>query len=237
MGFKSIEQYTEQKYGNRLVLKNDGDTARVVILYRNTADILIANAHYIKSAEYSGYVHCIGTGCPACAKGIRTQAKLFMPVYDIDKDEVLFFERDTKYFLDQLKTLMASYPNLSEFVFNITRHGDVGSRDTRYTISAFAKNNNSDMSYDAILSRKGISLPDYYGTIIKDATAVQLSSMLSASSSGYSGSSYGSAETLPDFVPQPRVTVASAETPTVDTAETLDGIDSFEDLEPGETEF
>ena len=241
MGFKSIEQFNEAKYGNRLILKNDGETARVIILYRNSADILIANAHYIKSAEYSGYVHCTGTGCPACAKGLRTQAKLFMPVYDIDRDEVLFFERDTKYFLEQLKGLMANYPNLSEFVFNITRHGEAGSRDTRYSITAIAKN--SKIPYDEILARKSIKLPDYYETIIKDMTPAQISSILSPTS-GYSGTTYGSADSLPDFVPQPRVTVASAETPiaaaaetALDKMETLGDLDGFEDLDPGETEF
>lgn len=234
MGFKSIDQFNEAKYGNRLTLKNDGDTARCIILYRNRQDLLIAEAHYVKSAQYSGYIHCTGAGCPACARGLRVQKKIFVPMYDIDRDEVLFFERDTKYFLGQIEEMMVNYPNLSEFVCNLTRHGEAGSRDTRYSITPFAKN--SKIPYDEILARKGIKLPDYYETIIKDMTPAQISSILSPTSS-YSGTTYGSAEALPDFVPQPRVTVASAETPTAAAAEALDDLDGFEDLDPGETEF
>lgn len=228
MGFKTMEQYTDDKYKGRLVLKNDGDSARVIILYRGNADILIANAHYIKGSDYSGYVHCTGHGCPACAKGIRTQAKLFVPVYSVDTDEVLFFERDTKYFLEQIKALMVSYPNPSEYVFQITRRGAAGSRDTRYDIVATARN--SALPYDKILSDKGIKLPDYYETIIKDMSVSELS-MAITTTGGYNTSAPTS--DLPDFTPQPRVTV----TPTESPATALDDIDSFEDLGEGETEF
>lgn len=231
MGFKTMEQYTDDKYHGRLVLKNDGDSATVIFLYRSAADILIANAHYIKGSDYSGYVHCTGHGCPACAKGIRTQSKLFVPVYNVDTDEILFFERDTKYFMEQIKSLMVSYPNLSEFVFRITRRGAAGSRDTRYDITALAKN--SALPYDKILSDKGVKMPDYYETIIRDMSSGELA-MAIATTGGYSTSA--SASDLPDFTPQPRVTVTPTDAPTA-AAEALDDIDSFEDLGEGETEF
>lgn len=48
MAFKTMEQYTNQKYNGKFVLQNDKDTADVIFLYRSTADVLIADVHYIK---------------------------------------------------------------------------------------------------------------------------------------------------------------------------------------------
>lgn len=60
MGFKSIEQFNEERYGNKFILPNDGDFADVIFLYKSAKEVLVADAHYVKSADYSGYVHCNG---------------------------------------------------------------------------------------------------------------------------------------------------------------------------------
>ena len=83
MGFKSVTSYNEEKFNGLFLLRNDGDSADVIFLDRNIDDVLVADTHYVKSADYSGYVHCCGKGCPACAKGIRIQTKLFIPLYNI----------------------------------------------------------------------------------------------------------------------------------------------------------
>ena len=57
MAFKSISQYNEDKNKDFFILQNDGDNAAVVILYRSVDDALVADVHYIKSGDYSGYVH------------------------------------------------------------------------------------------------------------------------------------------------------------------------------------
>ena len=60
MGFKSISQYNEERYGNKFILKDDGDYADVIFLYRNYQDdVKVASAHYIKSPDYSGYTFCV----------------------------------------------------------------------------------------------------------------------------------------------------------------------------------
>ena len=58
MAFKKITDYNEEKYGRLFVLKDDKEYADVILLYRSINDVLIADIHYIKSPEYSGYVHC-----------------------------------------------------------------------------------------------------------------------------------------------------------------------------------
>ena len=65
MAFKTAREYNEDRFGGLFLLRNDGDYADVIFLYRSLDDVLIADTHYIKSADYSGYVHCCGRGCPA----------------------------------------------------------------------------------------------------------------------------------------------------------------------------
>ena len=69
MAFKTVESYNEARFGGFFLLRNDGDFADVVFMYRNKDDVLVADTHYVKGSDYSGYVHCCGRGCPACSKG------------------------------------------------------------------------------------------------------------------------------------------------------------------------
>ncbi len=230
--FKTIDKFSSDKYENRFVLRNDGESAKVIFLYRSRQDILIADAHYIKSTDYSGYVHCIHNGCPACAKGIRNQAKLFVPMYLVDSDQIVFWDRDTKYFLEQFeRDVLSKYPNPSEYVFTITRIGEYGSRETRYQITAIARN--SALPYDKILSNAGVTMPDYYNVIIKEMSREQMAVAVSpsqATTGGYGSFNVGN---LPEFTPQPRVTITPAEAPTASAAVNMDdlpGEDDFEDL-------
>lgn len=187
MGFKTVQTYNEEKFGGYFLLRNDGDTADVIFLYQSTQDVLVADVHYIKSPEYSGYVHCCGKGCPACAKGIRVQTKLFIPVYNISDDEIQFFDRTMRFEPQLQQDVFSRYPNPSEYVFRITRHGAAGSVDTTYEIMAIGKN--SFKSYDQILAEKNAKMPDYYSTICKEVSEFELKEMLEAGdrpTNGYS---------------------------------------------------
>ena len=186
MAFKSMEQFNEERYGNFLTLPNDRDYADVIFLYQSKADVLMADVHYIKSAEYSGYAHCCGVGCPACAyptkdgKGIRVDSKLFIPLYNITANRIQFWDRSTRFDVQLASDVFSKFPNPSEYVFRITRHGEAFSRDTRYEIQAVGKN--TSMPYAKILADFNIKLPDYYSTIVKELSIAEMSSMLSSPS-------------------------------------------------------
>lgn len=203
MGFKKATAYNEQKYGNKFILQNDNDFADVVFLYQSQDDVLIADAHYIKSNTYNGYCHCLGHGCPACEKHIRVQQKLFIPLYNITTGQIEFWDR-TPVILPQItKDVFSQFPNPSEFVFRITRHGDSGDRGTRYQIVAVGKNTTP---YAELLAQFDAVMPDYYERIIKDASAVEMSGWLSTQSSGgYTAD----VNALPEYTPTPRVSVAA----------------------------
>lgn len=179
MAFKTMEQYNEEKFGGLFLLRNDKDYADVIFLYRGKSDVLIADTHYIMSADYRGYVHCCGKGCPACAKNIRVQTKLFIPLYNINTEEVEFWDRNVRFENQLINDVFDKYPNPSEYVFRITRNGSAGSYETTYSIVAIAKN--TYKSYDEILSENKIIMPDYYENVVKDITAGNLYAMLNAS--------------------------------------------------------
>lgn len=199
MAFKSVEEFNDSRYHGMFRLINDKDSADVIFLYRSKRDELVADAHYIKSANYSGYVHCCGKGCPACAKGIKVQSKLFVPLYNIKQNDVIqerieFWDRSINFDKQLEQDVFSKFADPSEYVFRITRNGMAGDKDTRYSIQA--TNRNAFAPYDAILAKFNAKMPDYYSEIIKEFSISELADMLQNT---------GDAATdLPEYTPIPR---------------------------------
>ncbi|MBP3678553.1 MAG: hypothetical protein J6I97_09435 [Agathobacter sp.] len=177
MGFKTVNQYNEEKFGGYFLLRNDKDYADVIFLYQGVSDVLVADVHYVKSAEYSGYVHCCGKGCPACGRGIRTQTKLFIPVYNIQANEIQFFDRTMRFEPQLQQDVFSKYPNPSDYVFRITRNGAAGDVNTTYSIVAIGRN--TYKSYAQILAENNATMPEYYNNVCKELTSAELHRMLS----------------------------------------------------------
>lgn len=194
MAFKSVEEFNDNRYHNLFRLINDGEYADVVFLYQSMKDMLVAQAHYIKSAEYSGYVHCCEAGCPACSKGIRVQTKLFVPVYNIAKNAIEFWDRTIKFEPQLERDVFNKYPNPSELVFRITRHGIPNDINTTYSITAVGRNTLG--SYQDILNKFNATMPDYYSNIIREVSVANLTSMLQAGDTDTSS--------MPEYTPIPR---------------------------------
>jgi hypothetical protein len=194
MAFKSVEEFNDNRYKNLFRLINDEEYADVIFLYRSMKEMLVANVHYIKSAEYNGYVHCCEQGCPACNKGIRVQTKLFIPVYNVAKNSIEFFDRSMKFEPQLERDVFNRFPNPSEFVFRITRHGQPNDINTTYSIEALGHNKVG--TYNEILAKFNATFPDYYSNIVKDISAFELANMLQSNGSASSG--------MPDYTPTPR---------------------------------
>ena len=195
MAFKSVEQFNDDRYHNLFRIPNDGESVDVIFLYQSKSDMLVADVHYIRSSEYAGYVHCCGAGCPACAKGIRVQNKLFIPVYNINKGAIEFWDRTMTFEPQMQKDVFDRFPNPSEYVFRITRHGAYKDVNTRYDIVAVGRN--SLMSYSQILAKFNTKMPDYYENIVKTYLVSDLTRMLVTSSPE-------TGVVTQDYVPVPR---------------------------------
>ena len=208
MGFQSVKDYNEEKFGGLFLLRNDGDYADVIFMYRSADEALVANVHYIKSPDYSGYVHCCGRGCPACAKNIRVQTKLFIPLYNLAANEIQFFDRTMRFEPQLMNDVFSKFPNPSEFVFRITRRGAANDVNTTYQITPVGKN--TVKSYEEILAENNATFPEYYSTICKEVTVTELQTMLNASqpTTGYATPS------MPDYQVTPR-SVVNATAPAV----------------------
>ena len=197
MAFQTIQDFNQKKYNNWFVLLNDQDSADVVFLYEKQDDALMASVHYIKSLDYSGYVHCAGAGCPACAKGLRIQTKFFIPLYNITAGEVQYWDRSDMFTPQFQKEVFQPYPNPSEFVFRVIRHGRYRDRDTRYQIMAVGKNNTVAPMAE-IMAKHNLKFPESYNEICKEVSIPEMQAMLDSQpqqqggfQSAYGNNSYG----------------------------------------------
>lgn len=199
MAFKTVKSYNEEKFGGLFLLRNDGDHADVIFMYRDTEDVLVADTHYVKSSDYSGYVHCCGRGCPACGKGIRVQTKLFIPVYNITDGELQFWDRTMRFEHQLNQDVFNKFPNPSEYVFRITRHGVAGDVNTTYEIVAIARN--TLKSYSQILADNNATFPEYYSNICRDVNSTDLYTMLNSTSTATTSTNYSD---IPSYQVTPR---------------------------------
>lgn len=124
-------------------LKNDGDTARVRFMYNGMKDVA---GYAVHEAEVDGkrrYINCIReynepkAHCPLCNSGYFQKAKLYIPLYDIDENEVKLWERG-KNFFGKISGICARYASgstpLVGHTFDVERHGKKGDTSTTYEI-------------------------------------------------------------------------------------------------------
>ena len=120
-------------------LANDGDVARVRFMYKTIDDVEGMSVHQVEIGDKKRYVNCLREynepidKCPFCREHMAVQAKLFVPVYDVDEDRVKIWERGKKFF-NKISGLCSRYKKLVEKEFEIERHGKAGSTDTTYEI-------------------------------------------------------------------------------------------------------
>lgn len=204
MAFKKVDEYLKDKQGNFFVLRNDGDSADVIFLYRSREDMVVCSTHYIKSDQYSGYVHCLGAGCPACAKDIRRNDSLFIPVYNIVDDEIQYIDKGTRWEGLMQENVFRRTADPSSLVFAITRHNrpiEPGQRYPSVVYSIMAKSTNTVKSFDVLVPN-----PDpyvLYGDICRQVDAITMSDMLATRTNSDAG------VPLPEYTPIPRVSPAA----------------------------
>jgi len=208
MAFKKFANYLEQKQGKFFVLRNDGDFADVVFLYKSYDDMMVVDAHYITSSTFSGYAECCTEEygqCPACSygnRGIQKQSKLFIPLFNLTKGTLEFWDRNTTFETHFNESVFKPYPNPSEYVFRITRHGQARDRGTTYEITAIGTNSTYPM--DKILADWNTSFPEGYAEVCKSMTPTEMANTLN---------NHGSQSDLADYTytPVPRGTAVQSE--------------------------
>lgn len=171
-----------EKYGgnggsktNFFSLKNDGDKAYVHILGNDMNDFSGYAVHRVPIGDGYRYVNCLReagapiTDCPFCAEGkhnpevSKIYAKLFLPLYDCDTDEVKIWERG-KSFFRTLASYCSHNPNVSEVITEVERCGKAGDQQTTYNLYATRDTDNFD------IENVREDIPNILGDVILDKT-------------------------------------------------------------------
>lgn len=142
--FEEADDYGSSGSGvNFFSLKNDGDKAYVHLLGDDMNDFSGYAVHEVYIGDKKRYVNCLReakapiTDCPFCALGrsdeklSKVHAKLFIPVYDCDTDEVKIWERGKQFFRD-LASYCSHNPHVSKVVTEIERRGKANDTKTTY---------------------------------------------------------------------------------------------------------
>lgn len=137
--YDEAEHYGGQGGGGFFYLKDDKDVAQVRFMYSGIDDVEGMSVHQVEIGDKKRYVNCLREYnqpvdvCPFCREKMFTNAKLFIPIYDVDSGDVKIWERGKKFF-SKISSLSARYPDIVSHVFEIERNGKKGETTTSYEI-------------------------------------------------------------------------------------------------------
>lgn len=169
------DKFGGQGGGGFFSLKNDNDVARVRILYDSIEDVDGLSVHQVDIDGKKRYANCKReygdpvSSCPFCNSGMFTTVKFFIPLYDVDTQNVVFWERGKK-FGAKISSLCARYPHLYRHEFDIERHGKVGDTQTTYEIYEVGE---SDVNLE------DFEVPKVLGGLVLDKSTDEMESYLS----------------------------------------------------------
>lgn len=182
--YEEADNYGSQQYEgkvNYFQLKEDGNKAYVHLLGNDMNDFPGYAVHQIIAGQTKNgkdirrFVNCLRvsgapiTDCPFCAEGkhnpeiSKVYAKLFIPVYVCDTDEVQIWERG-KTFFRTLASYCSHNPNVSEIVTEVERQGAKG--DTSTTYGLYATRENDGFKMENIKD----DIPEILGDVVLDKT-------------------------------------------------------------------
>lgn len=136
------DNYGGQGGGGFFGISNDKGVKQVRFLYNKEDDIEGYSVHKVEVNGKERYVNCLRSyrdpidTCPFCREQIKLQAKLFIPVYNIEEDQIQIWDRGKKMF-EKMSSLCSRYAtkgNLVEHIFEVERHGKPKDTSTTYEI-------------------------------------------------------------------------------------------------------
>lgn len=148
--FKADEakNYGGQGGGGFFSIQNDKEVKQVRFMYETLDDIEGMSVHKIKLRNQDGdekdrYVNCLREynqpvdDCPFCREHINTQARLFIPVYNVEEDTVQIWDRGKTMF-QKMTSFCSRYSKEGTHIVNnlceIERNGKPKDKKTSYEI-------------------------------------------------------------------------------------------------------
>ena len=170
--YSEAEHYGSQgNGGSYFKLQNDKEVARVQLLGNDMNDFPGYAVHQVEVDGKNRWVNCLRDYqdpvdvCPFCAAKIKQQARLFIPLYNIDADEVQIWERG-KNFFPTLAGYCARNPEVVSVVTEIERHGKPHDTSTTYQLYSTKDEPERDRLEDF-----EDEIPEIIGRYVLDKTA------------------------------------------------------------------
>lgn len=140
---QEADNYGGQGGGGFFAISEDKGVKRVRFLYNNENDVEGYSVHKVKVGDNKErYVNCLRSykdpvdDCPFCRERIKLEAKLFIPLYNVDEDQIQIWDRGKKMF-EKMSALCSRYAkrdNLVQHIFEVERHGKPKDTGTTYEI-------------------------------------------------------------------------------------------------------
>jgi hypothetical protein len=138
---EEVNNYGGQGGGGFFSIANDKEVKQVRLMYNTIDDVEGMSVHKVKVGEKERYVNCLREyndpvdTCPFCREGLKTQARLFIPIYNIDEDTAQIWDKGKTMF-QKITSLCNRYTNkdtnLVNNVFEIERNGKPKDMKTTY---------------------------------------------------------------------------------------------------------
>ena len=168
------DNYGGQGGGGFFSIQNDKEVKQVRFMYDKVEDIEGLSVHKVEVNGKDRYVNCLREYnqpvdmCPFCREKKPTQARLFIPVYNIDEDAIQIWDRGKTMFqkMTSLCSRYATKRNLVNNIFEVERNGKPKDQKTTYEIYQ----TDADDTEIADLGE----LPQILGTVVLDKTADEM---------------------------------------------------------------
>lgn len=158
IGIDDVDNYRSGGDFNFLQLKEHGDVAKVRFYIESMDDLKFYVVHQIEVNGKTRYVNCLRTydqpidDCPLCRealknKDLKTTVKMFLPVLDMDDNQVKLFERG-RTFKDELSGHIRRNSPLVNYPCEIERNGAKGDTNTTYKVYPLAQEKDNTMIKD-----------------------------------------------------------------------------------------
>lgn len=156
-GVEDVDHYGGSGGAGFFKLENHGDKAQVRFLYSDIKDVQGYAVHRVKvsGSKWGKDVNCLRNYndpvdvCPFCREKYAQEAKLYIPLYNLDEDKYQIWSRGKKWF-QKISSLCSRYPNLVSHIFEIERNGKANDQQTTYEVYEIEQDDTTLEDFDNI---------------------------------------------------------------------------------------
>lgn len=137
------QNYGGQGGGGFFSIQNDKETKQVRFMYETLDDIEGTSVHKVEVNGKDRYVNCLREynqpidDCPFCREHYPVQARLFIPIYNIEEDSVQIWDRGKTMFqtlTGQCSRHCDDKTHICNNIFDVERQGKPKDKKTQYAI-------------------------------------------------------------------------------------------------------